>query len=289
MNTSVIDRTTAPAAEDTFIVRKGDEGYRVCSPRDPSKHFTVTGIPDDPQCDCPDFAHPDRPPDWQCPHILAALQSIGELPVNRVNGAPAPAGSRGADGPPPRTEKKAPNGRNGRGAVILLKRSVSPDGRIDSLSVEFSCPVGSVTTAAIKQQAATILGLQAEIAAGFLKTNGNGSHGSNGKPAPKHSDKNGAANTAPGRLLAVAAMNGKWGKRLFLNILVNGHVLKFFGTEQQLAGALAEAGYPEVSSAFGEGMTFNLPCQVVTKPSPDGKYTNVERILPAPAAGGTRG
>ncbi len=286
MNTSVIDRTTPAATEETFIVRKGDEGYRVCSTRDPSKQFTVTGLPDDPQCDCPDFAHPDRPPEWQCKHILAVLKSAGEMPVNRVNGTPVPAGSRGADGPPARTEKKAPNGRNGRGAVMLLKRSVSPDGRIDSLSVEFSCPVGSVTTAAIKQQAATILALQGEITAGFLKTNGNGS---NGKPAPKTSDTNGATDSAPGRLLAVAAMNGKWGKRLFLNILVNGKVLKFFGTEQQLAGALADAGYPEVSSAFGEGMTFNLPCQVVTKPSPDGKYLNVERILPAPAAGGTRG
>ncbi len=286
MNTSVIDRTTTAATEETFIVRNGDEGYRVCSPLDPSKQFTVTGLPDDPQCNCLDFAHPDRPPDWQCKHILAVLKSAGEMPVNRVNGTPVPAGSRDADGPPPRTEKKAPNGRNGRGAVMLLKRSVSPDGRIDSLSVEFSCPVGSVTTAAIKQQAATILALQGEITAGFLKTNSNGS---NGKPAPKNSDENGATNAVPGRLLAVAAMNGKWGKRLFVNILVNGQVLKFFGTEKQLAGALADAGYPEVSSAFGEGMTFNLPCQVVTKRSPDGKYLNVERILPAPAAGGTRG
>ena len=284
MNTSVIDRTTPAATEETFIVRKGDEGYRVCSTRDPSKQFTVTGLPDDPQCDCPDFAHPDRPPEWQCKHILAALKSSGELPVNRVNGTPVPAGSRGADGPPPRTEKKAPNGRNGRGAVMLLKRSVSPDGRIDSLSVEFSVPVNSTTTTAIKEYAATILALQSDIVAGFLKTNGNGrpaKAAENGKPTVP------AVAGEPAQLLNVATMTTRRGQSLFLNIRVNQQVLKYFGTEKQLAEAVKAAGYPDLAGIVANGVTLNLPCRAVTKPN--GKYTNVERLLPAQAAAPARG
>ncbi len=281
MQTTAPDNPAAPARE-FFIVAKCDEGFRVCSALDPARQYTVTGVPDDPQCTCPDFTHPDRPPEWQCRHIQAVLEQGRQAPHNGANGAPAPAPSRGSDGPPARTTKRAAsngkNGANGSGAVMLLKRSVSPDGRIDSLSVEFSCPVGAVTASDIKAQAATILALQGEIAQGFLKVNGNGKNGApprNGNDAP---------NAVAAQLLAVASMNGRWGRRLFLNVLVNGQVLKFFGSEKQLAGALADAGYPDVGNVLADGLTLNLPCRVVTKPSADGKYTNIERVLPAATA-----
>jgi hypothetical protein len=293
MNTSVTDRNSPPAPAETFIIAPSEEGYRVCSPLNPAKQFTVTGIPDDPQCTCPDFTHPDRPPHGQSKHSLAVLTEAGETTANRVNGTPLPGGSRGSDKPPTRTAKRAGNGRNGSGAVMLLKRSVSPDGHIDSLSVEFSCPVGAVTTTAIKQQAATILALQGEITAGFLKTNGNGSTGQvpdNGNDAP---------NAVPAQLLNLGSLNGKWGRRLFINVLVNGQIpSKLFGTQQELAGALAAAGYPNFAGAsnptnlaaqMNEGVQLNLPCRVITKPSKDGKYINVERVLPAQAAGPSRG
>jgi SWIM zinc finger len=282
MITTATDSPAAPARE-LFIVAKSDEGFRVCSALDPARQYTVTGIPDDPQCTCPDFTHPDRPPDWLCKHIQAVLEQGNETSPNRVNGATAPTASRGSDGPPARTTKRAAgngkNGANGNGAVMLLKRSVSPDGRIDSLSVEFSCPVGAVTAADIKAQATTILALQGEIAQGFLKTNGNGKNG-----ATARNGNNDAANAVSAQLLAVGSMNSRWGRRLFINVLVNGKVLKFFGSEKQLAGALADAGYPDVGNVLADGMTLNLSCRVVTKPSPDGKYTNVERVLPAAAA-----
>ena len=142
---------------------------------------------------------------------------------------------------------------------MLLKRSVSPDGRIDSLSVEFSCPVGAVTASDIKAQAATILALQGEIAQGFLKVNGNGKNGApprNGNDAP---------NAVAAQLLAVASMNGRWGRRLFLNVLVNGQVLKFFGSEKQLAGALADAGYPDVGNVLAEPQAEQLALCVLVK------------------------
>ena len=155
-----------------------------------------------------------------------------------------------------------------------LKRSVSPDGRIDSLSVEFSCPVGKVSVDELRQRADKIIALQGDIAAGFLKENGNG------KPQREVD----TANAVPAQLLAVASMNGKWGRRLFINVLANGQVLKLFGSEKQLADAVSAAGFGSVAEHLADGLALNLPCRVVTKPSPDGKYTNIDRVLPAPAA-----
>jgi hypothetical protein len=269
MNTTEIDR--AKGAEETLVIAKADEGFRVCSPLNPGKQYLVTGLPDQPQCTCQEFASHDGDPEWLCAHILAVLKETGAPTQAQTNGATAPAGSRGSYGPPTTTTRKVPGGKNGDGAVMLLKRSVSPDGRIDSLSVEFSCPIGKETPETLKQRAEKILALQAEIAAGFLKTNGNG--------AAKNG--NGPVSAVPGQLLAVASMNGRYGKRLFLNVLVNGQVLKFFGSEKQLAEAVTSAGYGSVAGHVADGYVLNLPCRVVTKPSQDGKYINIEQVLPA--------
>lgn len=262
--------------KETFVIAKTDEGFRVCSPLTPGKQFVVTGLPDTPHCTCPEFGSRDGDPEYVCKHILAVLQEMNTPASPAPSPETATAGSRGSDGPPKATARKAPAGRNGNDAVMFLKRSVSPDGRIDSLSVEFSCPIGTDTPETLKKRAEKIIALQAEIAVGFLKANGNG----NGKPG-----NNGASNAVAGQLLAVASMNGKWGKRLFLNILVNGQVLKMFGSEKQLAEAVTAAGFESVAGNIAEGYTLNLPCRVVTKPSPDGKYINVERVLPAPKPG----
>jgi len=55
---------------------------------------------------------------------------------------------------------------------MLIKRSVSPDGRIDSVSVEFSMPVSDISNGEIKQRALSTLELQKEIVGAFLKLNG---------------------------------------------------------------------------------------------------------------------
>jgi len=270
MNTAEV--TGAGRADQTFVIAKTDEGYRVCSPLEPGRQYVVTGLPNQPQCTCQEFASHDGDPEWLCQHILAVLK---EAPP--ASPATAPAGDRGAGNPPGRTARSAPAGRNGESAVMLLKRSVSPDGRIDSLSVEFSCPIGKDTPETLKERATKILALQAEIASAFLKANGNGSNHRNGNGA--------AANAVAAQLLAVASMNGRYGKRLFLNVLVNGQILKFFGSDKQLAEAVTTAGYASVADHLTDGFTLNLPCRVVTKPSQDGRYTNIDQILPAPRPG----
>ena len=270
MDTTVIESKPA----ETLIIAKCDEGFRVCSPLTPGKQFVVSGLPESPHCTCPDFVRLGGDGTWQCGHIQAVLREAGLAGVAQTSLTPAPVKSRGASESKP-TGRKAQGGRNGNDATMLLKRSVSPDGRIDSLSVEFSCSVGNVTAQELKQRAEKILALQAEIASGFLNAHGNG----NGKAG----DNGIIVNAAPGQLLAVASMTGKWGRRFFINVLVNGQVLKLFGSEKQLAEAVTAAGFASVADHIAEGMALNLPCRVVTKPSPDGKYINVERVLPAQA------
>jgi len=55
---------------------------------------------------------------------------------------------------------------------MLIKRSVSPDGRIDSVSVEFSMPVADISNGEIKDKALKTLQLQKEIVGASLKLNG---------------------------------------------------------------------------------------------------------------------
>jgi hypothetical protein len=147
-----------------------------------------------------------------------------------------------------------------------------------------------VATGGIKELAQVILGLQGEIATGFLKANGNGRatdnirpHGKNGsQPHGNNGNGDTPADAVPGLLLGVGSMNTRRGPSLFLSVLVNDKVLKLFGTEKQLGEAVAAAGYPPLAGRLVDGFTLNLPCRVVTKPN--GKYVNIERVYPAEAA-----
>ena len=47
----------------------------------------------------------------------------------------------------------------------------------------------------------------------------------------------------------------------------------------ELGAAVAAAGFNNVEIA--EGVTLNVACRVTTKPCPDGKYTNIDKVLPA--------
>jgi len=281
----------------TFIIAKGEAGYRVCSPLTPAKQYIVTGIPHDPQCTCEEFMHPDAPPGWVCEHIQAVLKEAPHLEAE-VSGAtsPAPAGN-GSSVEPPSHNGKNGNGkqpRNGKGITMLLKRSVSPDGRIDALSIEFSCPIGSAApTAGIQGLASVILALQSDIAAHFLKTNGNGGHttaagsphGKNGdKPHGSNGNGNGdvPADAVPGTLLGVASMPTKRGVGQYLSIMVGDKVLKLFGTEKQLSATIAAAGYPPLRDRLADGLMLSLPCRVVTKQS--GRFTNIDRVYPPATA-----
>ena len=156
---------------------------------------------------------------------------------------------------------------------MLLKRSVSPDGRIDSLSVEFSCAVENITAGEIKSRALKTLGLQSEIVESFLGANGK----TNRQRAPQANGNNGPA---PAQMLTIGGINTKWGRRLYISFQSNGQTLKFFGSRKQLADAIVGAGFPNLAERLDEGKQLNVGCRVVTKPSEDGRYVNVEQVLP---------
>ena len=82
-------------------------------------------------------------------------------------------------------------------------------------------------------------------------------------------------------MLSVGGVNTKWGRRLYIAIQANGQTLKFFGSRKNLADALVGAGYAQLAERIDEGKALNVPCRVVTKPSEDGRYVNVEQVLPA--------
>src|SRR5689334_12924538 len=109
MNTAEVNG--AKRADETFVIAKTDEGYRVCSPLSPGKQYVVSGLPDQPQSTCQEFANHDGDPQWLCQHILAVLKET-EAASQSQTPSTAPAGGRGSGNPPVRTTKTAPNGRN---------------------------------------------------------------------------------------------------------------------------------------------------------------------------------
>lgn len=261
-----------------LVIAEAEHGFRVYSPADPGKTYLVTGLPEEPECSCPDFRLHAADTGWLCTHILAVRDRFfdgGGQGGDRYDAAERAAiqeESRQArrNGTPP---------AKGNGATqMLLKRSASPDGRIDSLSVEFSCPVDEVPANEIKAKARLMLALQAEIISQFVgpkePKNGNGAP-TNGARA------NGSEGSAlPARMVAIGGMDGKWGRRLFITVDVDGEIARLFGSRKQLGDALVAAGYAALVRNIAEGISLNLPCRVVTKPTDDGRYLNILEVLP---------
>jgi predicted nucleic acid-binding Zn finger protein len=257
--------------EEALILKRVDGGFRVYPPGNPTKNYLVTDDPRNPTCTCPDFMNHDGDTEWRCKHILAVESHLR-------------GGSESED--PVETEERraiqeeSRRSEVGRRATIgacqmLLKRSVSPDGRIDSLSVEFTCPSDGMLGDELKGRARRVLELQSEIVDEFLGRGDNG----NGH-ASQHG--NGASKAVSAKMLRIGGIDTRWGRRLFINVQVNGDTLKLFGSKQQLAEAIEAAGFPNRAERIDEGVKLDLPCRVTTKPSDDGRYVNVDEVFPSP-------
>ncbi len=283
------------ALQETLVISEIEEGFRVFSPANPANIYVVAGTPDNPTCTCPDFEVHRADPDWRCKHILAVMPQAKVAPVWRTrsgNGADGPdtyeaeerAAIQAESGGP--TRRRRTVGRPGNGpAAILVKRSVSPDGRIDSLSVEFSSPVDNVPPGEIQALAGRFLGIQAGIIERFR----NGSSGTTPETPQAPRPEPVPESAVPAKLLDVGGMNGKWGRRLFVNVETDGRTLKLFGSKKQLGEHVTAAGFPQMTEQLEEGTRLDLPCRVTTKPTDDGKYLNIENVYPVLDAGATRG
>ena len=269
------------AERDVFVITAAEEGWRVRSARNPSRFYQVSANGTDLQCTCPDFhSHAPQDPAWQCKHVLAVQDhqaKTGAADPQTENELAEERAAVQAEGP---GEVQRPNGEPSA-AQMLIKRSISPDGRIDSISIEFAFAVFNATVSQIRDRAAKTLKLQTEIVRGFL--NGAGCKVNSGKPSQSQAHKPNGATFA--RLLDVGVTNGQYGERFYLNVAVNGRRARFFGTADQIAKAVSTAGEQVYATAIEPGMRFNLPCLVLTKESQDGRYLNVTRVLPLPGRG----
>lgn len=271
----------APRAEtETFIVAKTDEGYRVCSPMNPATQYVVKDTGDDMICTCPEFAANSQNPDWCCGHIRAVHKFMDGQNGRSNATSPATAHGNGASSakgtPEPNKTSRASH------ASMCIKRSVSPDGHVDSLSVEFSLPVGKLSSDEIKQHADRALKLQSEITHQFLGTQ-SATRPAQSNSGSQRNGRNGRANGVPAQLMNIEAMDTRKGRSLFINVFVERQVAKLFGDEQKLAEALMAAGYGDQAEQIEEGMELNLPCRAITQRN--GRYLNIERLLPATNGG----
>ena len=273
MNMKWSEKKQEGIPNETLIISRVDEGFRVYSPANPLNSYIVSGSPEAPLCTCPDFEHHAGNLNWHCKHIKVVLDQF-----NGSNGQKNQSGSPEEEerlaiqneNLPPQKENTAPSKGQPQ---MLLKRSVSPDGRIDSLSIEFSSSVEEMPEGEIKSRALNVLKIQSEIIKSFL---GNGSKNSD-KPETHTSASNGGM---PAKMLSIAGMNTKWGRRLFINVEAGGNTLKLFGNKKQLAEAISAAGFPGLVEHIDERVELNIPCRITTKPSEDGKYLNVDRVSP---------
>ena len=171
---------------------------------------------------------------------------------------------------------RARSAARGPVAQMRVKRSVSPDGRIDSLSVEITSPLESLEPDELSRCAREIIASEAEVVEVFLgkeKT----------EPAPKasHRSNGNGVDGAPARMMSIGGMDTEWGRRLFITFRVNKESARVFGSPKKLAALLAAAGTPLEETAIGEGVDLDLPCRVVTGRTSDGRYLSIEKVLPA--------
>lgn len=163
------------------------------------------------------------------------------------------------------------------GAHMRIERSLSPDGRINSVSVMIDYPLGNESAGEIKAKAQKALLLQAEIirehfaaceplTASVPAVDTSGTPGSRGVAAT---------------LLDIGAISSRRGTRYFINAEVGGEQAKLYGSRRQLITHLARVGLDLTPDAIAEGLRLNLACRAVTKPGQQGGHLNVVRIYPA--------
>jgi len=145
--------------------------------------------------------------------------------------------------------------------------------------------VSDVSNGEIKEKALKTMQLQKEIVGSFLKLNGQKTSANTLQNSQPTAPENPDGKPVFARMIDIGKVNGKWGERLCINLQVNGRWSRIFGSADQLAGQIARAGHHIDPESIEQGLRLNLACLVVTKPSEDGRYLNVERVLSLPKGG----
>jgi hypothetical protein len=294
MTTAQLETRRERAENGVLIASRADEGFRVYSTDNPSERYFVTFNGERLTCTCPDFEIHKADRAWRCKHILAIepfdTENLPELPQPAEEVTPKTVtANQPPNGSPSR--KRRPPKDQAVPISMLIKRSVSPDGRIDSVSVEFTTPVADLTVGEIKDRALTTLQLQRDIVASFLKLKGQPAS-QPAQPAPANLSRKVDEGPVFAKMIDIGKVNGKWGDRLCITFDIEGRRTRLFGSAKQLASHIDAAGYTVRPENIVAGQRLDVPCLVTTKPSDDGKYVNIEQVFaynPQPANGGANG
>jgi hypothetical protein len=251
--------------EAIYVVTPDKDRFLVYNARDPGSVYHVSWNAHRALCTCPEFQANQGQPDFRCGHIHAVFP-------RSTNGQPALV--HPGNGAHQSTDISP--------VQMTLKRSVSPDGRIDSLSVEFAGEVYDAPDEEVLAQALRTTTLQTAIVNGFLAQQ-RGPHVNRSQAneaQPPVPSTNGTEQEARATLTTIDGMQTKAGWRYFINVDVDGKQFKLFGTRDQLASHLRDAGLGHAAGNIAKGVAINMPCRAITCPSKDGRYVNVERLLP---------
>jgi hypothetical protein len=262
MTNDTFPKRIAQVGSDTFVIAREGDQFRMYAPGNPAEVSTVRITDKETVCTCTEFIEKGGDSEFRCKHILAVQKIPNATRIPSAVRVPSHA-------PEPQTSVSSGNGAR----HMLLKRSISPDGRIDSLSVEFSLAVGSESETEMVEKANAALAIQSVIIAGFLGKESNG----NGKDETKGVATNGLK---AAKIVAFGFRPTKWGQRAALTFEVEGDRLAFFGSRERLREVLNFAGYPAVGKDLSTPFDTDLACQVTVKKTEDGKYTNIDRVYP---------
>lgn len=253
--------------EAPLVVISQPEGFDVYAADMPENIFTVSGDPEEPECTCSDYRWKSSTPGYQCRHIAAVFKKMDEARV----------GDSGQSEPPFNGFDDEPLQE-----VMVVKRSVSPDGRIDSLSIEFSMPVGESTSEEVEAFASSLIARQEAIIAAFMHSR---QQRQTKNAEPNHTSPRTGPEPVAAILRDVGGMNTRYGWRYFINVEVNGQTRRLIGTKRQLSEHLEAADLGGLASNISKGVNLDARCRAILVPSADGRYQNIESLEPANSNG----
>lgn len=272
-----------------MVVAREAQGFRVYAASNPQAAEYVSGTPQSPTCTCADFRTRAQEWGYRCTHIQEVYRQANQMPAG-------PPQVPGANGAPP-AQAAARNGQAHGPEIpvqLVLKRSASPDGRIDSLSVEVHQTVALDQNGNIAmQQAVDTLTLENRIIGFFRQQgqpqgSGNGYAG-NGQAAAGNGYAPGNE-AVPADMTHIGGTQTKRGYSLYINVRVNGQEARLFGSADKLAGYISDAGYQPSGFHIVADTPLRLRCRVVLNQRTNSKYPVIDRVLPQGSmAGAGRG
>jgi hypothetical protein len=289
-------------AKQPMVITKEETGFRVQSSSNAATSYLVAASRGILVCTCPDYERHEGEESYFCKHILAVKDFVLSQATmeKQAQSNGNTKNKQEAESITHTPLQKAPN-TNGtespatRSSTIsqphmLIKRSLSPDTRIDCVSIEIDFNLADCSVSEIKAKAAQALKLQNEIAKEFLMScESSDRHAEPSLPQAQVLQPQVQVTPAavqpftpiPAKMLSIGVMQSQWGPRYFITLDINGKSVKLFGSQKQLAKQIAVAGYAVSVEQIQDGAQLNVPCKVTVKPSNDGRFLNVETVFPA--------